>query len=266
VRRRTGPAGRWRRRAASRCARRSAAGQHMFLQPHRVRRFKPSQDRAFAAKLQDVVGLYLDPPAHSIVLSVDEKSQIQVLDRTQLGLPIKRGRAGTMTHDYIRHGTTTLFAALNVLDGTVIGQCWRAIAIRIHSFSEPHRGGCAGWQIDPRGPRQLCSPQAFPECAPGSPATRAGRFISRQPPARGPMRSRPSSPRLLAGASSAASSVRSSSSRQRSTATLVSTIVNPNRSSGPPIPTASSKRSIAGTKRSRQNTRSTSDPSHGLNL
>ena len=93
------------------------------LQPHRVRRFKLSQDPAFAAKLRDVVGLYLDPPAHSLVLSVDEKSQIQALVRTQPGLPMKKGRAGTMTHDYIRHGTTTLFAALNVLDGTVIGQC-----------------------------------------------------------------------------------------------------------------------------------------------
>ena len=93
------------------------------LQPHRVRRFKLSQDPAFAAKLRDVVGLYLDPPAHSLVLSVDEKSQSQALDRTQPGLPIKKGRAGTMTHDYIRNGTTTLFAALNVFDGTVIGQC-----------------------------------------------------------------------------------------------------------------------------------------------
>ena len=86
------------------------------------RRFKLSTDPAFAAKLRDVVGLYLDPPAHSLVLSVDEKSQIQALDRTQPGLPIKKA-AGTMTHDYIRHGTTTLFAALNVLDGSVIGQC-----------------------------------------------------------------------------------------------------------------------------------------------
>ena len=93
------------------------------LQPHRVQRFKLSTDPAFAAKLRDVVGLYLDPPAHSLVLSVDEKSQIQALDRTQPGLPIKKGWAGTMTHDYIRHGTTTLFAALNVLDGSVIGQC-----------------------------------------------------------------------------------------------------------------------------------------------
>jgi transposase len=92
------------------------------LQPHRVRQFKLSTDPKFIDKLRDVVGLYVDPPAHAIVLSVDEKSQIQALDRTQPGLPLKKGRAGTMTHDYKRHGTTTLFAALNVLDGTVIGK------------------------------------------------------------------------------------------------------------------------------------------------
>src|SRR5437660_4642535 len=91
------------------------------LAPHRIRTFKLSNDPNFAEKLKDVVGLYVDPPAHAVVLSVDEKSQIQALDRTQPGLPMKPGRAGTMTHDYIRHGTTTLFAALNVLDGTVIG-------------------------------------------------------------------------------------------------------------------------------------------------
>ena len=84
--------------------------------------FKLSNDPQFAAKVRDIVGLYVDPPAHAVVLSVDEKSQIQALDRTQPGLPMKKGRAGTMTHDYKRHGTTTLFAALNVLDGTVIGR------------------------------------------------------------------------------------------------------------------------------------------------
>jgi transposase len=93
------------------------------LQPHRVRTFKRSRDPPFADKLVDIVGLYLDPPAHAVVLSIDEKSQIQALDRTQPGLPLKPGRCGTMTHDYKRHGTTTLFAALNVLDGTVIGRC-----------------------------------------------------------------------------------------------------------------------------------------------
>lgn len=92
------------------------------LAPHRWRSFKLSNDKAFAEKLHDVVGLYVSPPAHAIVLSVDEKSQIQALDRTQPGLPLKKGRAGTMTHDYKRHGTTTLFAALNVLDGSVIGR------------------------------------------------------------------------------------------------------------------------------------------------
>ena len=93
------------------------------LQPHRVQRFKLSNDQKFIDKLRDVVGLYVDPPAHAIVLSVDEKSQIQALDRTQPGLPMKKGRAGTMTHDYKRHGTTTLFAALDVLEGKVIGRC-----------------------------------------------------------------------------------------------------------------------------------------------
>jgi len=93
------------------------------LQPHRIRTFKRSRDPEFITKLADIVGLYLSPPRHAVVLSVDEKSQIQALDRTQPGLPIKPGKAGTMTHDYIRHGTTTLFAALNVLDGTVLGRC-----------------------------------------------------------------------------------------------------------------------------------------------
>ena len=92
------------------------------LAPHRIRTFKLSNDPKFAEKLKDIVGLYVDPPAHAVVLSVDEKSQIQALDRTQPGLPMKSGRAGTMTHDYKRHGTTTLFAALNVLDGTIIGR------------------------------------------------------------------------------------------------------------------------------------------------
>jgi len=92
------------------------------LTPHRMRNFKLSNDPRFAEKLKDVIGLYVEPPAHAIVLSLDEKSQIQALDRTQPGLPMKKGRCGTMTHDYKRHGTTTLFAALNILDGTVIGR------------------------------------------------------------------------------------------------------------------------------------------------
>ena len=93
------------------------------LQPHRWRTFKRSKDPAFAEKVEDIVGLYMSPPHHAVVLSIDEKSQIQALDRTQPGLPIKPGKCATMTHDYKRHGTTTLFAALNILDGVVIGRC-----------------------------------------------------------------------------------------------------------------------------------------------
>ena len=94
------------------------------LKPHRVKRFKLSRDPRFLEKLTDVVGLYLNPPQKALVLCVDEKSQIQALDRTQPGLPLKKGRCGTMTHDYKRHGTTTLFAALDVLEGRVVGQCY----------------------------------------------------------------------------------------------------------------------------------------------
>jgi len=93
------------------------------LKPHLVRSFKISRDPKFVEKLEDIVGLYLSPPEHAIVLCCDEKSQVQALDRTQPGLPLKKGRASTMTHDYKRNGTTTLFAALNVLDGQVISQC-----------------------------------------------------------------------------------------------------------------------------------------------
>ena len=93
------------------------------LKPHLVRGFKVSRDPKFVEKLEDFVGLYMSPPEHALVLCCDEKSQVQALDRTQPGLPMKKGRAQTMTHDYKRHGTTTLFAAMNVLDGKVIGQC-----------------------------------------------------------------------------------------------------------------------------------------------
>ena len=93
------------------------------LKPHRVETFKLSNDPRFVEKLEDIVGLYLNPPEHALVLSLDEKSQIQALDRTQPGLPLKKGRGQTMTHDYKRHGTTTLFAALNIADGAIIGTC-----------------------------------------------------------------------------------------------------------------------------------------------
>ena len=93
------------------------------LKPHLARTFKVSNDPNFASKLEDIVGLYLNAPEHALVFSCDEKSQVQALDRTQPGLPLKKGRAATFTHDYKRHGTTTLFAALNVADGTVLSTC-----------------------------------------------------------------------------------------------------------------------------------------------
>ena len=95
------------------------------LKPHRIKTFKLSNDKKFKEKLEDIVGLYLNPPEHAIVLSCDEKSQIQALDRTQPGLPLKKGRCGTMTHDYKRNGTTSLFAALDVADGKIIGTCMK---------------------------------------------------------------------------------------------------------------------------------------------
>ena len=110
------------RRPASAPARCSASGRRTGCSRTAGGSSSSPTIRKFVDKLRDVVGLYVDPPAHAIVLSVDEKSQIQALDRTQPGLPMKKGRLGTMTHDYKRHGTTTLFAALNVLDGTVIGR------------------------------------------------------------------------------------------------------------------------------------------------
>src|SRR4051794_40379454 len=112
------------------------------LKPHLTKTFKLSRDPNFVAKVEDIVGLYLNPPDKALVLAVDEKSQIQALDRTQPGLPMKKGRCGTMTHDYKRNGTTTLFAALNMLDGTVIGQCCPATGIASSSaFSRPSTNG-----------------------------------------------------------------------------------------------------------------------------
>ena len=93
------------------------------LKPHRIETFKLSHDPEFVEKLRDIVGLYLSPPEHALVLSCDEKSQIQALDRTQPGLPLKKGRCGTMTHDYKRNGITSLFAAMNIADGTIISDC-----------------------------------------------------------------------------------------------------------------------------------------------
>jgi len=133
------------------------------LQPHRVRSFKLSNDPKFAEKLKEVVGLYIDPPAHAVVLSLDEKSQIQApcssqgqaLDRTQPGLPMKKGRCATMTYDYKRHGTTTSFAALDILEGRVIGRCMqRHRQQEFIRFLKCRRARSAGRQGGPCGPLQ----------------------------------------------------------------------------------------------------------------
>ena len=128
------------------------------LQPHRVRQFKLSRDPQFVSKLRDIVGLYIDPPAHAMVLSVDEKSQIQALDRTQPGLPLKPGRCGTMTHDYKRNGTTTLFAALDVLEGRVIGRCMQR---HRHQSLPRRRPGSSSASSTPSRPRPR-SARSFP--------------------------------------------------------------------------------------------------------
>jgi hypothetical protein len=128
--------------------------------PHRWRSFKLSNDPAFAEKLHDVVGLYVAPPAHAVVLSVDEKSQIQALDRTQPGLPLKKGRGPTMTHDYKRNGTTTLFAALNVLTARSSGEHAAPPASGVHPLPQRPRARHPRRQGRPRDPRQLRRPQA----------------------------------------------------------------------------------------------------------
>ena len=133
------------------------------LRPHQIRQFKLSNDPQFAAKVRDIVGLYVNPPEHAVVLSVDEKSQIQALDRTQPGLPLKKGRCGTLTHDYKRNGTTTLFAAFNVLEGSVIGRCMQRHThqefIRFLNAIENQVPG-SSQQAGSRRARQLCHPQA----------------------------------------------------------------------------------------------------------
>jgi transposase len=119
------------------------------LKPHRVKTFKVSNDKQFVEKMQDIVGLYLNPPEHALVLCADEKSQIQALDRTQPGLPIKKGRCGTMTHDYKRNGTTTLFAALELAEGRLIGSCMQRHRHQewIKFLNQIDRETPAGWDL-----------------------------------------------------------------------------------------------------------------------
>ncbi len=125
------------------------------LKPHLARTFKLSNDKQFVEKLEDVVGLYLNPPENAIVLSCDEKSQMQALDRTQPGLPLKKGRCGTLTHDYKRNGTTTMFAALNTLDGSIIGTCAEASSSGMDPVSQSDQTFRAERQTDPYHLRQL---------------------------------------------------------------------------------------------------------------
>jgi hypothetical protein len=142
------------------------------LQPHRLRTFKTSSDPAFAEKVEDVVGLYMSPPCHAVVLSIDEKSQIQALDCTQPGLPLKPGKCATMTRDYKRNGTTTLFAALNVLDGTVLGRCMKRHRhqefIKFLNAVEKVKAGKIIHVI-------------LSALASGTPASKAGRLLRRPP-------------------------------------------------------------------------------------
>ena len=218
------------------------------LQPHRVKQFKLSTDPRFVDKLRDVVGLYVDPPAHAVVLSVDEKSQIQALDRTQPGLPMKKGRAGTMTHDYKRHGTTTLFAALNVLDGTIIGR-----NMQRHRHQEFIRFLNT---IEAQVPAQSKStpsstttqPTSTRRCANGWLGIPAGPSTSRPHRHPGSTPSRGSSPSSQSSDWNAASSYRSSTCRLQSIASSSNITPNRNPSHGLPILTKLSKPSDAGTK------------------
>ena len=210
------------------------------LQPHRLRTFKRSNDPAFAAKVEDIVGLYMDPPCHAVVLSIDEKSQIQALDRTQPGLPLKPGRCGTMTHDYKRNGTTTLFAALNTLDGTVVGRC-----LPKHTHKEFIKFLNAVERVVPVGKVihaivDNYATTSIPRCWNGWPITRAGSSISRPPQPPGSTPSRASSPSSPDGASGAACSSPWPTSRTPSPATSASTTGHPGPSSGPSRPTPSS--------------------------
>jgi len=219
------------------------------LQPHRVRRFKLSNDPQFVAKLRDIVGLYVNPPDHAIVLSIDEKSQIQALDRTQPGLPMKKGRAATLTHDYKRHGTTTLFAALDVLEGKVIGQCMKR-----HRHQEFIRFLNV---IDTRVPAKktvhaiidnYASHTSIPRSWNGLLATPALSSTSPPPQHPGSMPSKACSRCSPNGVSSGASSVPSRNLRKPSTASSTTPTATHSPLCGQKIPTRSSLPSNEGTK------------------
>jgi hypothetical protein len=217
--------------------------------PHQVRSFKLSSDPNFATKVEDIVGLYVDPPAHAVVLSIDEKSQIQALDRTQPGLPMKPGRLGTMTHDSKRNGTTTLFASFNVLDGTVIGRCMQRHRHQefIRFLNAVERAVPAGKVIhvilDNYAAHKHANVRRW--------LTRHPRWIFHftRPHAPGSTPSRPCSPSSPNASSNAACSPPSSLCRKPSTTSSRPTTVTPSRSSGKPTPRPSSPPPKEGAKR-----------------
>ena len=156
------------------------------LQPHRTKTFTLSPDPLLVEKVRDVVGLYLHPPDHALVLCVDEKSQIQALDRTQPLLPMQPGQTARHTHTYRRHGTTSLFAALDAQSGQVIGRTYRRHrAIEFRKFLDSNRGGRAARPRRPPDPRQLQHPQNAADSTGGWPSAHASICISRRPILRG---------------------------------------------------------------------------------
>ncbi len=213
------------------------------LKPHRVETFKLPADKHFDQKLVDVVGLYLNPPDKAVVLCLDEKSQIQALDRTQPSLPMKKGRAGTMTHDYKRHGTTTLFAALDVLTGKVTGQCLpQHTNHELLHFLKSSTGKC------PRAWRCTSSPTTTrPEgtttSRAGWPSTLAGTCTSRPLRALGSTSSNGGSGSSLKKPYAVVCSALSPTSWQRSMRTWTPTTKTPSPSCGPPPPSRSWRRS-----------------------
>jgi hypothetical protein len=209
------------------------------LQPHRIRTFKRSNDPHFVEKVENIVGLYMDPPKQAVVVSIDKKSQIQALDRTQPGLPLKPGKCGTMTHVYKRNGTTTLFAALNLLDGTVIGRGMRRHRHQefIRFLSTVERAVPAGKVVHAIVDNYAAHKQPKVLIIP------AGRSISRRHRPPGSTPSRASSPPSRAAASDAEPSISSTICRTRSHARSTPTTAIVDRSYGPLPPKRSSKNS-----------------------
>jgi hypothetical protein len=219
------------------------------LEPNRVRQFKRSYDKGFADKVRKIVGLDVDPVPHAVVLSVDEKSRIQVLDGAQPGSPIKKGRRGTTTLDGIRNGTTTLFAALNVIESKLIDRCMQRhhhpefIRFLNTGKAEVHAGKIGHVFVYNYATHKHPKVKAW--------LARHPRFASTspRPPARGSTPSGPSPPSSRDDDSSVASPDPSSSSRPPSTASSPRPTMISSPSSGQPTPTKSSPRSIQGTKR-----------------